>query len=324
MSALTFSILQLLSDGKFHSGEAIAKHLNISRTHVWNALQDAQQLGIEIFAVRGRGYKLPYATTLLNTQMVLSTFVVPPQWLHLEIHDALPSTNSHLMQNISTQKHGTCIAANLQTQGRGRRGRQWQSALGESLTFSLLWRFQCGANALSGLSLAIGVALIRALHTLGATQANLKWPNDILINHKKIAGILIELQGDMEASSTAVIGVGVNLNLSHRLKHQIDQPATDLLSNIAHTINPNTVLATLLIHLKEVLDIFEKHGFTALRDEWSNNHAYHAKNVKMLMPNDQEIQGQVQAITDDGSLILNTADGLQRFVSGEISLRPLL
>ncbi|NOT15944.1 MAG: bifunctional biotin--[acetyl-CoA-carboxylase] ligase/biotin operon repressor BirA [Methylotenera sp.] len=323
MNTLTFPILKLLCDGKFHSGEAIAKYFNVSRTHVWNALQDAEELGVEIFAVRGRGYQLPNATTLLNPQTVRACFESPPHWLQLEVHDFLPSTNSYLMHHMSTCTHGTCVAANLQTQGRGRRGRQWQAGLGASLTFSLLWRFQCGASALSGLSLAVGVALIRALHALGFVQAKLKWPNDVLVDSKKLAGILIELQGDAEGPTAAVIGIGINLHLPHHLKQQIDQPATDLTSMHGQAVNPNTLLATLLIHLKTVLETFETEGFSALHDEWSKHHAYHAKTVKMLMPDGREIQGLVQSVAEDGSLLINTDHGLQRFVSGEISLRVL-
>jgi len=321
MNALTFPILRLLSDGKFHSGEDIARHFNISRASVWNALQHAEQLGVEVFSVRGRGYKLPQALTLLDEQATLSALGKPAALLQLEVHDHLPSTNSYLMQNIHSAKHATCVAANLQTSGRGRRGRSWHAGLGASLTFSLLWRFQCGASALSGLSLAIGVALMRSLHELGVTSARLKWPNDVLINREKLAGILIELQGDMEGPSTAVIGLGINLNLPANLKQQIDQPVTDLASAADDTIDPNHLLGTLLKHLTEVLTAFEQGGFAALREEWTQHHAYHEQDVRMLMPDGREIHGMVHGITEDGSLLVVTTEGVQRFISGEISLR---
>ncbi len=323
MNALTFPILRLLADGKFHSGEEIARHFSVSRTTVWNALQHAEQMDIEVFSVQGRGYKLPQPVTLLDEQSILNTLDKYGASLHLEVHDHLASTNSYLMQNISVAKHATCVAANLQTSGRGRRGRSWHAGLGASLTFSLLWRFQCGASALSGLSLATGVALIRSLHELGITGSQLKWPNDVLINQQKLAGILIELQGDMEGPSTAVIGMGINLNLPDSLKQQIDQPVTDLASAINSEINPNQLLGTLLKHLTDVLAVFEQGGFAALREEWSQHHAYHEQTVRMLMPDGREIHGIVQDVAEDGSLLITTADGLQRFMSGEISLRGL-
>lgn len=327
MNALTFPILKLLADGKFHSGEAIARHFNVSRTSVWNALQHAEELGVEVFSVQGRGYKLPQPVTLLDEQSILGVLtelvVIGDQSLHLEVHDHLPSSNSYLMQNIDTARHATCVAANLQSGGRGRRGRSWHAGLGASLTFSLLWRFQCGASALSGLSLAVGIGLMRCLHQLGVKDSQLKWPNDVLINRQKLAGILIELQGDMEGPSTAVIGIGINLNLPDKLKQQIDQPVTDLARVLNDAINPNHLLAILLKHLTDVLLAFEQGGFAALRDEWTQHHAYHEQDVRMLMPDGREIHGVVQGITDDGSLLVGTSDGVQRFISGEISLRGL-
>ncbi|MDD2934261.1 MAG: bifunctional biotin--[acetyl-CoA-carboxylase] ligase/biotin operon repressor BirA [Methylotenera sp.] len=322
MNTLTFPILKLLADGKFHSGEAIAHHFNVSRASVWNALQHAEQLGVEVFSVRGRGYKLPHALTFLEEQTVLNALKALGHTFKLEIHDHIESTNTYLMRKANGESnHATCVAANLQTQGRGRRGRTWQAGLGASLTFSLLWRFQCGAATLSGLSLAIGVALIRALHTLGIQQAQLKWPNDILINREKLAGILIEVQGDMDGPSTAVIGIGINLRLPDYIKKQIEQPATDLASVSAQPIDPNILLSTLLVQLAIVLKEFEQNGLMNLSDEWTKHHAYHLQQVRMLMPDGRELHGIVEGITEDGTLLVETETGLQKFISGEISLR---
>lgn len=322
MNALTFPILRLLTDGKFHSGEAIAAQLKTSRATVWNAIQDATTLGIEVFSVRGRGYKLPEAIMLLDEQAIISAIGEQRAWFKLEVHDHLESTNTYLMKKIASgQAHATCVAANFQTKGRGRRGRSWQAGLGASLTFSLLWRFQCGASALSGLSLAVGVAIIRALHSLGVNQAQLKWPNDILIGREKLAGILIELQGDMEGPSAAVIGIGMNLNLPKMVKQHIDQPATDLASTSVHAINPNELLGLLLKHLAAVLSEFEQQGFAHVRDEWIQHHAYHQQVVKMLHPDGRETHGTVIDVAEDGILLISTSLGEQRFSSGEISLR---
>ncbi len=323
---LTFLILKLLSDGKFHSGEAMAQRFNVSRTSIWNALQHAEQLGVEVFSVRGRGYKLPQAFIMLDKHAIMNALGVSQTQFKLEVHDHLSSTNTYLMQNLSTHTHATCVATNLQTQGRGRRGSQWQAGLGASLTFSLLWRFQCGASALSGLSLAVGLALIRGLQQLGINNTQLKWPNDVLVldekkQGKKLAGILIELQGDMEGPSTAVIGIGINLKLPESLKKQIDQPVTDLASISNQKINPNALLAILLKHLTEVITTFEHHGFEKLHDEWTQLHAYQNQAVRMIMPDGRETQGVVRGLTENGSLLVETEYGLKRFISGEISLR---
>ncbi len=269
--------------------------------------------------MRGRGYKLPQPIEFLDENEVLKAIGEQRAWFKLEVLDEVASTNTHLMQSKHAA-HATCVAAHVQTSGKGRRGRTWVSHLGSSLTFSLLWRFQCGAAALSGLSLAVGVALMRTLHGFGINQAQLKWPNDVLIDGKKLAGILIELQGDMEGPSAAVIGVGVNLNLPKNVLHGIDQPAIDLASTSA-PIDQNELLGVLLKHLADVLSSFEQQGFIALRDEWLSHHAYHNKPVRMHLPDGRDVQGVVKNVAEDGILLVETALGLQRFSAGEISLR---
>ncbi len=320
MSNLTFPVLQLLADGQFHSGEALAQRFKVTRATIWNAIQHAESLGVEIFSVRGRGYKLQQAIELLDKNLVLDAIGEQRAWFNLQILDEVASTNTYLMQQKGIA-HATCVAAHVQTHGKGRRGRTWVSQLGASLTFSLLWRFQCGAAALSGLSLAVGVALMRALNSIGVNDAQLKWPNDVLVEGKKLAGILIELQGDLEGPSAAVIGVGINLNLPKNVLESIDQPAIDLVNANRKPINQNELLGMLLKHLAEVLSGFEQHGFIGLRDEWLSYHAYQNKSVRMLLPNGMDVHGVVQSVADDGILLVETALGLQRFSAGEISLR---
>jgi len=325
MSSLTFPILHVLADGRFHSGEDLARHFKVTRATIWNAVNHAESLGIEVFSVRGRGYRLPQAIELLDKNEVLKAIGEQRAWFKLEVLDEVASTNTYLMQNKDAA-HATCVAANVQTNGKGRRGRTWVSQIGASLTFSLLWRFQCGAAALSGLSLAVGVALIRALNNLGVTNAQLKWPNDVLVvdknqHGKKLAGILIELQGDMEGPSAAVIGVGINLNLPKNVLDVIDQPAVDLASMSTLQINQSELLGVLLKHLADILSNFEQYGFVGVRDEWLSYHAYHNKPVRMLLPDGRDVQGVVKSVADDGILLVEAALGLQRFSAGEISLR---
>lgn len=322
MNNLTFPILRLLADGRFQSGEEIARHFGVTRATVWNALKDAEAMGIQLFSVRGRGYRLPEPIQLLEHDSVLAAIGEQRTWFNLELHDHLESTNSYLMKKASSGgAHATCVAASLQTKGRGRRGRAWQAGLGASLTFSLLWRFQSGAAALSGLSLAVGVALIRALHAVGVTNAKLKWPNDVLVDQQKLAGILIELQGDMEGPSAAVIGIGLNLRLPAHVKKHIDQAATDLQSLMRIQPNPSELLGLMLRHLAEVLNEFENRGFAQLREEWISHHAYHNEPVLMLLPDGREAHGRVVDVAPDGVLLVETAAGVQRFSAGEISLR---
>ena len=328
MNNYTFPILKQLADGKFHSGEALAAQFGVTRATIWNAVQHAQSLGIEIFSVRGRGYKLPQAIDFLDENEVLKAIGEQRAWFELQILDEVPSTNTYLMQQAGKgAAHVTCVAAHVQSKGRGRRGRTWVSALGSSLTFSLLWRFNCGAAALSGLSLAVGVALIRALTSLGVNNAQLKWPNDVLVENKKLAGILIDLHGDMDGPSAAVIGVGVNLHLPESVLKNIDQPATDLATTNIHAasspIDQNVLLGVLLKNMADVLSDFEQRGFLGVRDEWLRYHAYQNKPVRLMLHDGRNVEGTVSGVAEDGILLVETALGLQRFSAGEISLRSL-
>jgi BirA family biotin operon repressor/biotin-[acetyl-CoA-carboxylase] ligase len=328
MNSLTFPVLRLLADGKFQSGEALARHFGVTRATVWNALQDAEQMGIRLFSVRGKGYRLPEPVDFIETQRVFEGLEPYADRFKLEVHDRLDSTNTYLMkQSASGASHATCVVTELQTQGRGRRGRVWQAGLGSSLTFSVLWRFECGAGGLSGLSLAVGIALMRALQELGIQGAGLKWPNDILHTQRKLAGILIELQGDMDGPSAAVIGIGLNWRLPEQVVQLIDQAVTDVQAlSLASSDKPlpldkSVGLGVLLRHLTEVLDIFTDSGFESLRDEWMAYHAYTQQPVRMLMPDGREIEGMASGVAADGALLVETRHGLQRFASGEVSLR---
>jgi BirA family biotin operon repressor/biotin-[acetyl-CoA-carboxylase] ligase len=187
----TFPTLRQLADGEFHSGQAIGKQLGISRAAVWNAIQQAQALGVTIHSVHGKGYRLSAAIDFLDSAAIKQALNGAARHFTLELLESAPSTNSMLMAKAAADApHGSCIVAELQQAGRGRRGREWVSSLGSGLTFSLLWRFSQGAAALGGLSLAVGVALVRALGAAGIPRLALKWPNDLLLDGKKLAGVL--------------------------------------------------------------------------------------------------------------------------------------
>jgi BirA family biotin operon repressor/biotin-[acetyl-CoA-carboxylase] ligase len=193
--------------------------------------------------------------------------------------------------------------------------------LGNALTFSLLWRFESGLAALSGLSLAVGVAMMRALDKLGVTGVGLKWPNDILAPKGKLAGILIEAQGDMLGPSAVVIGVGLNLRLPQTMVQRIDQAVSDLAHCVAAMPERNILLALLLQELADMLGVFAESGFAPLRAEWENYHVYQNKQVKMLLPDGTQAVGVVLGVNDDGALRVETKQGAQIFHAGEISLR---
>jgi len=213
------------------------------------------------------------------------------------------------------------LAVELQTAGRGRMGRTWHSGLGTALTFSLLWRFACGLHALSGLSLAVGVAQVRALSRLGVQGVRLKWPNDIMTGEGKLGGVLIEAQGDMLGPSSVVIGIGINCTLPAELVRQIDQPACALEELCAAMPSRSQLLAVMLQELAGVLRQFEQGGFALLRNEWEKYHLHQNSPVSIRMADGQTVSGIARGVSDNGELCLETPQGVRCFNSGEIGER---
>jgi BirA family biotin operon repressor/biotin-[acetyl-CoA-carboxylase] ligase len=322
MTPLAFSLLRRLSEGGFHSGEAMARELGVSRGSVWNALHAAELAGVKTFKLRGRGYCLAHPLDWLDAGRVQETMGEAARVLALEIVDQADSTSTLLLERCGAgERHGRVLAAELQSAGRGRRGRSWHSGLGEGLTFSLLWRFARGPAALAGLSLAVGVALSRACDALGARGVGLKWPNDVVHGASKLAGTLIEIQGEMQGPSAAVVGIGINVRLAPQTRSRIDQPVTDLAALLPQPPERSRVLGVVLRHLAGVLGAFENEGFAPLRDEWSARHACQGRKVAVLLPGGETLEGIAAGVEADGSLLLETSSGLRRLFGGELSLR---
>jgi BirA family biotin operon repressor/biotin-[acetyl-CoA-carboxylase] ligase len=318
--SLAFTLFRLLSDGEFHSGEVLARQLGISRASVNNILRDAGEYGLTLYRVRGRGYRLSAPLHWLDAAAIARHLGKLRQHFGIEILDSATSSNTLLLQRAAEgAPSGSVLAVEWQSQGRGRLGRVWHAGLGDALTFSLLWRFERGLSALSGLSLAAGVAVMRALAELGIVGASLKWPNDLITARGKLAGILVEAQGDMLGPSAVVIGIGINL--SGAAARKVDQPLSALadLTNVAP--ERNVLLATLLRALYEVLQQFAASGFAALQAEWQRCHGLQDQPVHLLMPDGSKISGIARGVAEDGALLLETPQGVRRFNAGEISLR---
>jgi BirA family biotin operon repressor/biotin-[acetyl-CoA-carboxylase] ligase len=311
----------------FHSGEAIAQHFNVSRVSIWQTISEAEKLGVEIFSVRGKGYRLSHPVKFLEEDKIKKFIGEMSSWFDVKVFDIIDSTNKFLMQEAPNgYPHASCVAANIQKKGKGRRGRQWQSSLGENLTFSFLWRFTKGANALSGLSLVVGVSLIRSLKKVNVNQALLKWPNDILVKndgeYKKIAGVLIELQGDMDGQSVAIIGVGINLKLSKNQLAKIDQPAIGINHFVGDEFDPNEFLGVIIQDLAEVLAKFESESFESFSDEWKSYDAFQNQAISISSSNGEIITGRAHGVSKNGALEVFTEDnGIKTFSSGEVTMR---
>lgn len=321
---LTFALLKVLADGDFHSGEEMARSMGLTRTSVHNALQDVAQFGLKLHSVRGRGYQLARPLCWLEADKIVAYLGEARRQLSVEVADHAVSSNAVLLERARQDApNGSVLAVEWQSAGRGRLGRRWHSGLGDALTFSLLWRFDKGVAALSGLSLAVGVAVVRALRELGVREAGLKWPNDVLLPEGKLAGILLEAQGDMLGPSAVVIGVGINLSLPDAARKQINQPVSDLAFHGIPLHERNRVLALLLKHLVAVLQMFDQQGFAALRMEWESVHRLQQCSARVYMPEGLQIEGIVLGVDDEGALHMRTQQGEQVFHAGEISLRKV-
>jgi BirA family biotin operon repressor/biotin-[acetyl-CoA-carboxylase] ligase len=324
----TWRLLNLLADGEFHSGEILAGQLGVSRASVFNALAGAADFGVVLQRIRGRGYRLARPWQRLERDEISRWLGNDAKQFDIEILPQAASSNTLLLQRAGTSvakgtasgalPSGSVLAVEMQSAGRGRMGSTWHSGLGSSLTFSLLWRFDCGLNALSGLSLAVGVAIVRALDKLGAQGVKLKWPNDILTPHGKLGGVLIEAQGDMLGPSAVVIGIGLNCALPVVLSHRIDQPASALDEVYAVVPGRNQLLAVILQELALVLRQFGRDGFSAMRNEWERYHIHQNKTVQLQMPDDSAVSGVARGVNDSGELCLETSQGVRHFNSGEV------
>ncbi|MBI5429139.1 MAG: biotin--[acetyl-CoA-carboxylase] ligase [Nitrosomonadales bacterium] len=327
MPSRTWLLLNILADGRFHSGELLAGQLGISRASVFNALADASECGVVLQRVRGRGYRLAKPWHPLQREAVLHSLGKEAVQFDLEILPQAVSSNTVLLQRAGLgvasggAPSGSVLAVELQTAGRGRLGRTWHSGLGSTLTFSLLWRFDCGLNALTGLSLAVGVAIVRAMGKLGAQGVQLKWPNDILTRQGKLGGVLIEAQGDMLGPSAAVIGIGLNYTLPDNLAERINQPASAMDELCPTMPTRSQMLAVTLQELAAVLRQFTNEGFAPLRSEWERYHAYQNQPVQLQMPDGSTVSGIASGVSDSGELCLETAQGLRCFNSGEVGAK---
>lgn len=317
-------IISVLADGRFHSGEQLAGTLGISRTAVWKAVKQLSVSGIDIQAVSGKGYRLPYSVELLDTSQILQHISPSLRRLiaRLSVHFEVDSTNKYLMQQAGGGASSGCVClAERQTAGRGRRGRGWVSPFGGNIYLSILWRFTHSPAVLGGLSLALGVALVRALKRFGVDDVGLKWPNDVVWNGRKLAGILLEMTGESTGPCVVVAGIGLNINMSNCVKGPIEQPWIDLISILRGKIARNKLVGLLLEQLLLAERQFTGSGLQGFLPEWRQLDAFSQRRVILQLP-DRNVCGVVEGVDQNGALRLRAGDGsLHSFSSGEISMR---
>lgn len=313
-------LLQLLSKGEFVSGQKVADELGLSRTAIANHIKLLQEIGLDVYKVKGKGYRLAKPLSLLDASRIIACKeALTPDVLVQNITD---STNSQLMQKVtdgSVKTPGYVIVAEAQTAGRGRRGKVWYSPFGASLYFSMYWRLEQGVQAAMGLSLIVAIALSRVLEQCYKLSPTVKWPNDVYIDGKKLAGILVELAGQADAACDVIIGIGLNIQLPTQSGSYIDQSYTDLCSGFAQPIDRNRLVAQLQQELITMLCQFSDHGFTEFASEFNRRDHFYMKPVKLS--GSTETEGLCLGVDKQGALLIKTNQAIKAFYGGELSLR---
>lgn len=318
-------LLQVLADGEWHSGQALADAAGVSRVAIWKQLQKLQEAGVALEAVKSVGHRIVGGLDLLTDADVLSALDPATENLmgELQVLQQTDSTNrvcQEVMGNRAQPRKAIVVSAEQQTAGRGRRGKAWVSPYARNMYLSVGWQVQGGAAALQGLSLAIGVAVVRALQDLGVSTAQLKWPNDIVVGRQKLGGILIELTGDMAGPCSVVVGMGLNVDMPEYAQDGIDQAWTDVYQQ---GVKPSraALIAGVLNQVLPLLQHWEQSGFEPWREAWQTLDAYRDQPVNILM-GDKRIAGTERGVDRDGAIQIETTTGVQSFHGGEVSLRP--
>ncbi|UYI46982.1 bifunctional biotin--[acetyl-CoA-carboxylase] ligase/biotin operon repressor BirA [Vibrio natriegens] len=313
--ATKLHILKTLSDGEFHSGEALGHDLGISRAAIAKHIKGLSEWGVDIYRIQGRGYQLAHPMQLLD-----ETRLTDSSEPKLELIPVIDSTNQYLLERVNESEKGRVCVAEYQASGRGRRGRQWVSPFGSNLYLSMYWRLDAGMAAAMGLSLVIGIAAVEALEEMGIQGVKLKWPNDLYYQDKKLAGILVEMSGQAGGAANLVIGMGLNIGMPDK-QPDIDQPWTTLNQVCADLRLDRTQLAlTLIEHWKTILLDYEMMGLAGFVDRWNRLDNFIGRQVKLIM-GAREVKGIVQGIDQQGGVVLETDNGLETYIGGEISLR---
>jgi BirA family transcriptional regulator, biotin operon repressor / biotin---[acetyl-CoA-carboxylase] ligase len=322
VSSRVFPLLRLLADGEFHTGAALAAAMGVPASSMRSHMDTVERLSVPVQRVPGRGYRLGDSLDLLDPEQLHGTL---QRAYAIEVVDECPSTNGVLMDRARNGAgHGLVLACEYQTAGRGRRGKHWRSGIGTDLTFSVLWEFPKGAATLSGLSLAVGVALVRALGNLGYGGVQLKWPNDLMLRGRKLGGILIEVAGRHGGPAAAVIGVGLNVRWNQGRDALVEQPATGLPEGAGSARTRTALLAGLLLEMHAALALFGRSGFAPFRNEWLEHHVWQGRRVTLRGADGDASQsvaeGEAVGVAEDGALLLRSRHGIRRFHSGELRL----
>ncbi|MFJ5419025.1 bifunctional biotin--[acetyl-CoA-carboxylase] ligase/biotin operon repressor BirA [Pectobacterium carotovorum] len=308
-------LIKILSDGEFYSGELLGEMMGMSRAAINKHIQTIRDWGIDIFTVTGKGYSLPAPMQLLDEEVILKHL---PEG-GVTVLPVVDSTNQYILERLDTLSSGDACLAEYQQSGRGRRGRQWFSPFGANLYLSLYWRLEQGPAAAVGVSLVIGIVMAEVLHKLGADGVRVKWPNDLYLKDRKLAGILVELTGKTGDAANLVIGAGINLQMREPAPDTINQGWINL-QEAGIEINRNTLASTLISELRSTLAVFELQGLEPFIPRWEKLDNYFNRPIRLIIGN-REIHGIDRGIDRQGALLLDDDGLITPYIGGEISLR---
>jgi BirA family biotin operon repressor/biotin-[acetyl-CoA-carboxylase] ligase len=319
-------LLEALADGEFHSGEALARDQGVSRTAIWKQMAGLTALGLEVERRRGLGYRIPGGVDRLREDAIRQALHPSAEDLlhELRVYSDIASTNEVLLASAPAAPGRARVAlAERQNSGRGRRGKQWISPFGRNIYLSLDWQFDSGVQAMEGLSLAVGVAVVEALADCGVDGLRLKWPNDVLHGSSKLGGILVELAGDAEGPCRAVVGIGINVAMPQDAAAEIDQAWTDLEQvGVGQLPGRNVLAAAVIGRCLPLLAEYTGSGFRAWRERWLERDAYAGQAVTVSFGASASASaGVARGVDERGALLLETPSGLQPVSGGEVSLR---
>ncbi len=304
-----FKIIELLNDNRYHDGTSIGSTLDITRAGVWKSIQKIQKYGINIKSVKGKGYLLEAPLILLDYCKIKSS--LKEKNIKLDIIEKIDSTNNYFKKDAirSNGKVGVCISE-MQTEGKGRMSRKWYSPFGKNIYLSILYSFQKDISELSGLSLIISLGVCRSIESLCQlnNKLSIKWPNDIVFEQQKIAGILIEIQAESNGFCNAIIGIGINVNMDEAHNKQISQKWTSLQKLTGQYYDRNFLCSGVINHTIEYLDRFMQFGLDNFIGEWVNKDYLFGKQIKVISGGNR-ISGVGSGINNSGHLILKMPEG---------------
>jgi BirA family biotin operon repressor/biotin-[acetyl-CoA-carboxylase] ligase len=318
------AVLRLLADGELHSGEALAAELGISRAAVWKQVRGLARLDLGVDAMRGKGYRLGCRIDLLDANEVPARLAKPVRRAleQIDVLEEVDSTNSFLLARSrpAPGKLRVCLAE-YQSGGRGRRGRTWLAPFGRGLCLSVGWQFESQPQDLAALALAAGVVARRALIELTSLPIQIKWPNDLLFDGKKLGGILVELAAESHGPCHAVVGIGVNVSATPELTGSPSAWAGGAVDLATATGNQppsrNALAATLIDALASLLQGYAHDGFSGYHAELADADYLQGRRVDA-----DGVVGTAIGVAADGTLLVETDAEVRKILAGDVSVRP--